>query len=360
MDMYRFVTTMQRHTATEVKFGRPFRELELATNVIQHALDDQRYEMTAQTAKASVQQSLAQGATVAYTMQNTAQALEPSKTTTNNSRSATDGDIPTMNKFDARRTQSLHPKKQVQCRSCQSWGHDGQCHMMCKIVNITKWIKENPEEAEKQATAYSQSNSKKMVNLLHVEDEGSLHMGIEDMMTALYVEEENEPVMKKMQAPADWEDIAKEYQSMDGALHPFTTAIECIDSRIMKPPEELPPAKTDTSITMKTMKINLQQDNIRLIRFTHQADGGANFAATEQLDLLHNYKPHIKSIPIVAFFSQEEDGEAQQPQESHTAIGEGILKLIGDYGEMIPMRLMQTPNLTGTVVSPERTMKDMQ
>jgi hypothetical protein len=38
--------------------------------------------------------------------------------------------------------------------------------MMCKFVNITKWIKENPEEAEKQATAHSQSNSKKMVNLL--------------------------------------------------------------------------------------------------------------------------------------------------------------------------------------------------
>jgi hypothetical protein len=68
MDMCRFVTTMQRHTAIEVKFGRPFRELELVTNVIQHALDDRRYEMTAQTAKASIQQSLAQGATVAYTM----------------------------------------------------------------------------------------------------------------------------------------------------------------------------------------------------------------------------------------------------------------------------------------------------
>jgi hypothetical protein len=105
----------------------------------------------------------------------------------------------------------------------------------------------------------------------------------------------------------------------------------------MKPPEELPPAKTETSITMKTMKTNLQQDDMRQIRLTHQAEGGANFAATERLDLLHNYKPHIKSIPIVAFFSQEEDGEAQQPQESQTAIGEGILKLIGDYGEMIPM-----------------------
>jgi hypothetical protein len=77
------------------------------------------------------------------------------------------------------------------------------------------------------------------------------------------------------------------------------------------------------------------------------------------LDLLHNCKPCIKPIAIVAFFSPE-DGEAQQPQESHTAIGEGIFNFIGDYGEMIPMRMVHTPNLTGTVTSPERTMKDMQ
>ncbi len=50
-------------------------------------------------------------------------------------------------------------------------------------------------------------------------------MGIEDMMTALYVEEENEPVMKKMQAPAEWEDIAKECQSIwyQQQLDYFTT-----------------------------------------------------------------------------------------------------------------------------------------
>jgi hypothetical protein len=54
------------------------------------------------------------------------------------------------------------------------------------------------------------------------------------------------------------------------------------------------------------MKINLQQDNVRHIRFTHQADGGANFVATDRLDLLHNYKPYSKPIMIVAFFSQDD------------------------------------------------------
>lgn len=52
---------------------------------------------------------------------------------------------------------------------------------------------------------------------------------------------------------------------------------------------------------MKTTKINLQLDDIR-IQFTHQVDGGANFAATDQLDLLYDYKPHIKPIAIIAFF----------------------------------------------------------
>jgi hypothetical protein len=64
--------------------------------------------------------------------------------------------------------------------------------MMCKFVNVTKWIKENAEEAKKQATACSQTNSKKMVNLLHIEDEESPHMGIEDMMMTSCVEEEKQ------------------------------------------------------------------------------------------------------------------------------------------------------------------------
>lgn len=360
MDMYRFITKMQRHIATEVKFHRPYSELEMVTNIIQHALDDRRYEMTARTAKASIQQSLAQGTSVAFTMLNIAQTLEPSK---NTHRTMEEGDIPTMNKFDApRRPQPLDPKKQVQCRSCMMWGHDGQCYMMCKVVNILKWIKENPEESEKQAAAYTQSHSKKMVNVLKVDDEEAQTLGIENMMSALYEaedEQEPTPAMKKMQAPAAWEEMATEYyQSMDGAfLQPFNMVAEYIDSRIVQPPKEPPPEKTATNVIMKTMKINLQQDDIRHIRFTHQADGGANFAATDRLDLLHNYKPYIEPISIVAFFTPEE-GDA--PQESHTAIGEGILKLIGDHGEIIPMRMLYTPNSTGTVISPERTMKDMQ
>jgi hypothetical protein len=204
-DMCRFVRIMQEHATLEAEFDRPYKDIEIITNVIQHALDDARYKMTARTAKVTIQSALAQGTKVTLTMQNIAQSLEPSRTT----HQAIDGDTPMLCKFDARRPQSLDPKKQVQCRSCQAWGHDGQCFMMCKIVNVNKWIKENPEEAEQQATLFAQSNSKRMVNMLKVEDETALHAGIEDMHTALC--DEPEPTITKMKVPNNWEAAAAEY-----------------------------------------------------------------------------------------------------------------------------------------------------
>jgi hypothetical protein len=353
-DMYRFVRIMQQHALSESEFGiRPYTELEIITNIIQHALDDVRYEMSARIAKANIQSALAQATTVTLTMQNIAQTLAPSR----NLNQASEGDTPVMHKFDAKRTQSLDPKKQVQCRSCQAWGHDGQCFMMCKILNINKWIKENPEEAEKQRIIFAQTNSKRMVNLLQVDDEESLYQGIENMYTAL---SEDAPTVVKMQAPPNWEEAAADYLTpIAGALHPFNLVPEYIDARLVQVPQNPSKEKETTNVTVQSMKISRQpQEDIREIRFTHQADGGANFAATSKLELLHNYKAYIQPIAIVAFFSQDEDSST--PPQEHTAIGEGILKLIGDYGEVIPMRMLYTPNSTGTVISPERTMKDMQ
>ena len=85
---------------------------------------------------------------------------------------------------------------------------------------------------------------------------------------------------------------------------------------------------------MRKMRINLLADDVKQLRFTHQADGGANFAATDRLDLLHDYRVYKKPLSIVAFFTQ--DGDSSPPQQ-HTAIGEGLLKLIGDNGVIISM-----------------------
>ena len=76
-DMYRFVRIMQEHATSEAEFDRPYKDIEIITNIIQHALDDARYEMTARTAKATVQSALAQGTRVTLTMQSIAQSLEP-------------------------------------------------------------------------------------------------------------------------------------------------------------------------------------------------------------------------------------------------------------------------------------------
>jgi hypothetical protein len=97
------------------------------------------------------------------TLKRIAQILEPSKG--RRPYQQDNEDLPTMHKFESK-TRALDPKKQVQCRSCQAWRHDGMCYMMCKIVNIQKWIKENPEEATKQADSFATSNSKKMINIM--------------------------------------------------------------------------------------------------------------------------------------------------------------------------------------------------
>lgn len=75
-------------------------------------------------------------------------------------------------------------------------------------MNINKWIQENPEEAEGQATLFAQSNSKCMVNILKVEDETAPYEGIESMYTALC--DELEPTIVKMKAPDNWEVAAAE------------------------------------------------------------------------------------------------------------------------------------------------------
>jgi hypothetical protein len=71
-DMFRFVRVIQEHATSEAEFNRPCKELETITNVIQHALDNNRCKMTARTAKATIQSAPAQGTRVTLTMQNIA------------------------------------------------------------------------------------------------------------------------------------------------------------------------------------------------------------------------------------------------------------------------------------------------
>jgi hypothetical protein len=367
--IYRFVNTMQTFTDQEHNFGRPYSEFELVTNIIQHAIEDARYEITATSAKAMIQNSMNNTgpeearATVLppeLAMKRIAQTLDsPNKTRrpANNQQSDLE-DTPRLNKFE-HKPRPLDPKKQVQCRACQAWGHDGTCYMMCKFIHIQKYIKEHPEEAARQADHFVTTNSKRMVKLLKVDDEEAQQEGIDSMMIAFQEEDDEEQqeddteaVVRKAHANVPWNEFAHEFATEASALQPFAMAPEYYDARIL-PKMDQP--QQEEGVQLNKMRINIPTDATRQLRFTHQADGGANFAATDRLDLLHDYKVYEDPLPITAFFNNE----TESPQQ-HSAIGEGILKLIGDAGEVIPMRMLYTPNSTGTVISPERTMKDMQ
>ena len=83
---------------------------------------------------------------------------------------------------------------------------------MCKMVNIQTWIAANPDEATKQAVLFATSNSKRMINFMKVDDEEALYDGINELMTALQQEAEEDnpvPTVTKMHAPSNWEEIAK-------------------------------------------------------------------------------------------------------------------------------------------------------
>ena len=52
MNMLKFVNLMQtHHTHQEKNFGRPYSEFEVITNIIQGAIDDPIYEITARKSK---------------------------------------------------------------------------------------------------------------------------------------------------------------------------------------------------------------------------------------------------------------------------------------------------------------------
>jgi hypothetical protein len=67
-----------------------------------------------------------------------------------------------------------------------------------------------------------------MIKLMEVGNEESMYQGIDKMWIALEEKQADEqPKMKKMQAPADWEAIAQEYAPIHpGPLQPFITTTE--------------------------------------------------------------------------------------------------------------------------------------
>jgi hypothetical protein len=56
INMFKFVNLMQSHLLdVEATFNCPYSEFEVVTNNMQHTVEDERYEIMAQTAKATLQ-----------------------------------------------------------------------------------------------------------------------------------------------------------------------------------------------------------------------------------------------------------------------------------------------------------------
>ena len=115
INMFKFVNLMQMHTYQEKNFGQPYSEFEAITNIIQQAIDDSRYDMTARTAKAMIDSEFNEQRPdrpnrthipEGLTLQQLAQTLEPSR-----GRHMHE-DTPIINKLE-QKSRSLDRKKQV-------------------------------------------------------------------------------------------------------------------------------------------------------------------------------------------------------------------------------------------------------
>jgi hypothetical protein len=85
-----------------------------------------------------------------------------------------------------------------------------------------------------------------------------------------------------------------------------------------------------------------------------QGDTGANCGATHDASILWYYKLLKRPIPITTYSEEHHD------EPSCVAIGTGILKIIANDNTITNWTMLHTPGSTGTILSPDRYMKDAQ
>jgi hypothetical protein len=108
INMFKYVNQMQAHMDLEASYGRSYTDFEIVINIIQHAVQDPRYEIAVRTAKALLQNIMSQAPgqhptlPPDLTLQRLAQTLEPSRGRRNLTQ-AFDGNTPTLHKFESKR-----------------------------------------------------------------------------------------------------------------------------------------------------------------------------------------------------------------------------------------------------------------
>ena len=77
-----------------------------------------------------------------------------------------------------------------------------------------------------------------------------------------------------------------------------------------------------------------------------QGDTGANTSATNNLNLIHDYREYQKPQPVGVFLQEE-------TETILTANGSGYLNIVSDQGNIMQWKVVYTPQSNGTVLSPD-------
>ena len=78
-----------------------------------------------------------------------------------------------------------------------------------------------------------------------------------------------------------------------------------------------------------------------------QEDTGANASATNNLEIIHDYKPFNAPEPVGVFYEGDKDATLL------TTEGTGYILIISDQGNVMRWKVVYTPKSNGTVLSPD-------
>ena len=90
------------------------------------------------------------------------------------------------------------------------------------------------------------------------------------------------------------------------------------------------------------------------LNLTLQGDSGANMGATNDKSLLWNYRTFSQPIKVETY---DKSTTTDTPIE---APGMGIIKIIDDNGNVMDWSTLYTPNSSGTILSPQRYMREQK
>jgi Reverse transcriptase (RNA-dependent DNA polymerase) len=100
-------------------------------------------------------------------------------------------------------------------------------------------------------------------------------------------------------------------------------------------------------------KFKICHTRLKSIMIKHglQGDTGANIGATNKRELIFDYQTLRQPIPITTYDDGHEEDKCH-------AIGSGTIKMVDNKGNILSWIMLYTPSSTGTILAPDRYMKD--